>query len=252
MNPRSTLIGLMLAAGCPLTSFAETQPLFPNSVVSNDLDFIKTDDPSVAFTLKQSGVAKKEMPGAEDGGLMVDGVITFLLKYDDGAEVAIWTAPSVGDAEASARYVRLVGAALGKQPAAMRRKLSHVVIHGGDRTAFAEDLGHFFVIYSANIDRRVSTHDLEETVFHETVHATLEAEHAKHPDWTAAQGKDLGFITQYAADKPQKEDLPESALFAYTLHKHPGRLPAEIETKVREIMPNRLKYLEKLFQKFEG
>lgn len=39
---------------------------------------------------------------------------------------------------------------------------------------------------------------------------------------------------------------------AYTRLKPPRRLPVEIQTKARELMPNRLNYLKKLFQEFKG
>ena len=61
----------------------------------------------------------------------------------------------------------------------MRRMLDHVVIHRGNATAFAEYLGHFFVLYSANIKVRIRNHDLEETVFHEAVHATLDYKYTR-------------------------------------------------------------------------
>lgn len=112
------------------------------------------------------------------------------------------------------------------------------------------ELGHFFVLYSENIEKRIKTHDLEETIFHEMMHATLEAGHANQPEWLEAQKADPGFITTYAAKLPKKEDLPESALFAYTLTKFPDRLPKKMQSAIRKTMPNRLKYLGDLFQSF--
>jgi hypothetical protein len=41
--------------------------------------------------------------------------------------------------------------------------------------------------------------------------------------------------------------LAGSALFAWAMIMHPGRLPGSVETRVREIMPNRLAFLEELF-----
>ena len=51
-----------------------------------------------------------------------------------------------------------------------------------------------------------------------------------------------------AKRKPTREDLAESALFAWAMTMHPGRLPARVEARVREIMPNRLAFLEELFR----
>ena len=38
-----------------------------------------------------------------------------------------------------------------------------------------------------------------------------------------------------------------SALFAWAMLMHPGRLPAKVEAQAREIMPNRLAFFEELF-----
>lgn len=68
----------------------------------------------------------------------------------------------------------------------------------------------------------MKTHDLEETIFHEATHATLEKDHAKSEKWLEAQKKDGDFITKYAKRLPLKEDLPESALFCLHGLKTPG------------------------------
>jgi|GEM_PF-458214 len=227
----------------------QAAPLFKNSVVSNDIDFIRSDDPSASFKVVELDPSRKEMPDKRSDELFMDGVRTFQLRYEDDASVEVWAAPALGDA--AARYASLVGTALGKLPKPLRQKLSHVIVHSGDEVSFGEEQGRFLVLYSQNIEKRVSTHDLEETIFHEIIHATLEAEHAKSPAWIKAQKSDPGFITDYAAAHPKKEDLAESALFAYTLTRFPDRLPKEVESAVRKTMPNRLEYLRKLFESFE-
>jgi hypothetical protein len=178
---------------------------------------------------------------------MASGVHLFEIAFDDGSQVEVWVHPLVGaraDAEALAHL--LVGP-LGRLPAIMRQRLSHVVIHSGDRTAFAEHLGHFFVLYDGNMRDRIGTDDLEETVFHESVHATLDADWAESADWLAAQAADGAFVTEYAAEFPQGEDLAESALFALTYLRHPDRLPPEVAHGVEAIMPARLAFFRQLF-----
>lgn len=227
---------------------ADAEPLFPNSVVSNDIDFIHSDDPTVEFELVDKGRRALEFPGSlVERPLQLEGGYLIELKYKDGAKVEIWADPEFADVATVSGYASKIGSALGKLPMPFRDKLRHVVVQLGDRVAFSEHIGHFMVLYSENIDKRIATHDLEETIFHETIHATLEHGHATSPEWIEAQKKDGAFITEYAAEKPNQEDLPESALFAYALIKHPGRMPEPVEKAVAEIMPNRLEYLRKVF-----
>ena len=234
---------LLLAAA----EAACAEPPFENSIVSTDFDFITDDDPTTFESLRLIERGRREMPDKRSDELFANGVFDFEARFDDNCTVRIWAHADFGAETDAENYATMAAERLGKLPQFMRKKLSHVVIHKGDETAFAEEGGRFFVLYSDNMDTRVRNHDLEETIFHEAVHATLEKEYAKRKPWKSAQKADPGFITKYAERLPAKEDLPESAVFAYTMLKHPGRLPESVEAKVREIMPNRLEFFRDLF-----
>jgi len=225
----------------------QADPIFPNSVVSNTIDFIRATDPDAFACMQFSGERRQEMPGHPSNQLMANGVFSYVTFYEDGTTVEVWVHPDVGSEDAASVLVGQVAPRLGKLPTFMRDTLRHVVIHAGDRTAFAEDQGHFFVLFAENMATRIRNNDLEETVFHESVHATLDARYLGSRAWRAAQEADGDFITEYAAARPDREDMAESALFAYAMIKSEGRLPANVEAEVRQIMPNRLAFFEDLF-----
>ncbi|MFP7671926.1 hypothetical protein ACG74X_01085 [Marivita sp. S0852] len=237
---------ILIFTAVAMASPALAQPLFPNSVASNDLDFITAADPTAFVCVDYIGTDRREMPDKRTDALFADGVHIFEAAFNDLDVVPLWLHPDIGTAEDARAIAEEVATAVGRLPIPMREALNHVVIHSGDETAFAEDAGQFFVLYSDNIATRIANNDLEETVFHESVHATLDIPHASSPDWRAAQEADGTFITDYAAQYPDKEDFAESALFAWALLMHPGRLPEEIETLVRQVMPNRLAFFEAL------
>jgi len=216
-------------------------PLFPNSVVSNNIDFILESDPDSFTELTFVGLDTKEMPGDPNGGGLFDqNTFVFKAGFSDGASLEIWCHSSFNTQTAAQEYADKLCPRLGKLPAFQRNMLNHVVIHKGDGGAFAEIEGQFFILYSENMDARISTNDLEETVFHESVHASYQFMYENRPEWTNAQSADPTFVTVYAQNNPQLEDMAESALFAYTYLTHPGRLSPEIETWVEENIPNRL------------
>lgn len=235
----------LVLALVPLASGAE--PIFPNSVVSNDIDFIASDDPAVPACLRYLGRGTQEMPGGPTDDLMLPDVHLMEATFDDGSRIGLWLHPSLGPQEDAEALALLLLGPLGRLPALMRQRLSHVVVHPGDRTAFAEHLGHFFVLYRDNMLDRIATHDLEETVFHESVHATLDADWAQSAEWLAAQQADSAFITAYAAEKPEGEDLAESALFAFAQIRHPERLPPEVSDAIETLIPARLAFFKQLF-----
>ena len=224
-----------------------SKPIFENSVVSNDIDFIKTGDPAVNYCIAFERKGTAEMPDKRGGELMASGVSMFEARFADGTKVGFWAHPDLGSQQSAQTYVNHVARAASHLPSKMRKTLSHVVLHHGNESAFAEEAGHFFVLYHQNIDTRLRNHDLEETVFHESVHATLDDRWSASKTWQTAQAADNGYITNYARSKPNGEDMAESALFAYAELITPGRLPSNVSTKVRQIMPNRLAFFEKLF-----
>jgi hypothetical protein len=99
------------------------------------------------------------------------------------------------------------------------------------------------VLYSENATKRIGTHDLEETVFHESVHAAWDRLHRESPRWLEAQTRDGRFVTDYAAKNPDGEDLAESALFAYALIHHPDRIPGNDAARIREAIPARIEFV---------
>lgn len=246
---RARFLALVGLGYCLLGGMAAAAPLFENSVVSNDIDFIMASDPAVAACMRYVGQTAREMPGALDtNDLMVPDAFTFEASFLDQSKVGIWVHPSVGSREAAQDLASLLLGPLGRLPAIMRQSLSHVVIQSGNHPAFGEHLGHFFVLYADNMQARITTHDLEETVFHETVHATLDAEWSQSADWLQAQATDGTFITSYAAEKPAGEDLAETALFALTYLRHRERLPSEIARGVETMIPARLAFFSRVFR----
>ena len=244
---RLPVIAASLTLFAVIPGQSASEPIFPNSVVSNDLEFIKSGDPGVFSCIKYEGKIRAEMPDRRRDELFANGVFAFSAKYKDGTSVAIWVHPDVGSQDVARKLALQTAGPVGKLPTIMRSKLGHVVIHKGNLTAHAEDKGRFFVLYSEKMATRLRNHDLEETVFHESVHATLDYPMLASAAWKKAQRTDAGFVTEYARARPDKEDMAESALFAWALLFHPGRLPDSVEDKVREIMPNRLEFFRSVF-----
>jgi hypothetical protein len=238
-------IALLAAVLAALPGAAQAQD-YRSSVVGTEFDFILETDPSTFLCLEYKGQGLREMPDKTGHGQLVQRAFIFVSYFDDGTSVDMAIDAdfeTVDEARAEAlRYVHR----LGKLPTSLRRGVQRVVVHYGeeDTTAFS-DAG-LIVLYSANATRRIATHDLEETVFHESVHASWDQEHAGSPAWHEAQRTDATFVTDYARDHPDGEDLAESALFAYTLVHHPERIPAADAARIRNSIPARIAFVEAL------
>ncbi len=244
---RLPVIAASLTFLAVIPSQAASDPIVQNSMGSHELDFIKSDDPGVFSCINYEGRVRAEMPDPRRDELFADGVFSYSAWYEDGTSVGIWVHPGVGSQEDARKLALQAADPVGKLPTIMRSKLDHVVIHKGSLPAFSEDKGRFFVLYSENMATRLRYQYLEETIFHLSVHATLDHPMSDSAAWKKAQLADAGFVTGYARDRPDEEDMAESALFAWALLFHPGRLPGSVEDRVRKIMPNRLAFFRKAF-----
>lgn len=237
----------LFAKSNALTSVQKIEPLYTNSIVSTDIDFITSEDLNTFTNIQYLGQETKEMPDQRNDVLIDNATYTFRAFFNTSDTVDIWVHSSFLSQDEAQKYAQMVVDPLGKLPQVMRKDLDHVVIHKGDETAFGESEGHFFVLYSENMITRINNHDLEETVFHESVHATLESIYKDDPKWISAQKNDNCYITKYGALKPALEDLPETAIFAYTMIIHAGRLSTDIEEWITTNNSNKLLFFKEIF-----
>jgi len=225
-------------------------PLYRSSVVGTQFDFITEDDPSAFERLEYVGFQDFEMPDKRNTGEeLIQKAYVFNAYFNDGTKVGIALEEAFGSRQAAEEDAMRYTPRLGKLPPLYRQNLKHIVVHkgGADTTAFAEDKGHFLIIYSDNATKRIGTHDLEETFFHEGTHASIQARYLEGEAWENAKALDKAYITDYAK-KNDQEDFAESALFAYTLIFHPERLPAAERARIEKQIPNRIAFFRRVYK----
>lgn len=241
---RSLIAAALLLAS---DSQAGDPPLYKSSVVGTDFDFIQESDPDTFVELRSRGQGKAEMPDKTDKTApLVKPAFLFVSTYRDGTSIDLAVDLRFETEEQARKEALRYTPRLGKLPTVLRRGVNRVVIHKGGENATAFSDRGLIVLYSDNATRRIATHDLEETVFHESVHAAFDKEHRASPGWLAAQKQDGRFVTEYARKNPKEEDLAESALFAYTLLHHPERIPKEDAARIRRAIPARIAFVEAL------
>jgi hypothetical protein len=237
-------------ASSPGPALAEDAPPYRSSVVGTDFDFITDSDPDTFVRLEGKGKGPAEMPDKSDRSApLVQEAFLFVAHFNDGTRVKLAIDADFKTEDGARLEALRYTPRLGKLPTALRRGVERVVIHqGGENVTAFSDIG-LMVLYSDNATKRIGTHDLEETIFHESVHAAWDKTHAKSTAWQDAQKKDGRYVTDYARKSPQGEDLAESALFAYTLLHHPDRIPKVEAEMISRAIPNRIAFVEKLLPK---
>ena len=118
--------------------------------------------------------------------------------------------PEFGSSDAARIPAQKYGAVIGRLPTALRTQVKTVFIHQGVRP-FGGGPDHL-VIHTGQADQYERDGILEETLVHEACHTSLDEAHSSAADWIAAQEADGTFISTYARDNPQREDVAESFL----------------------------------------
>ena len=243
LSPYSrAILSVAILLACRIATAQE----FRNSIASTDFDFITADDPSTFKALKFVRRGRAEMPDKRGERELFQDAYEFSAGFSDGTRVAIFIDSRGKEEKAAKKEALRFVHPLGKLPTSLRSGLTRLCVHSGGKTTTAFADKGLIVLYSDNASVRISNHDLEETVFHESVHASWDPRYARSEAWQKAQMRDSSYVTIYARSKPEREDLAETALFAYTILHHPERLPAEVREDLQKKIYHRIRFIEQL------
>ena len=235
----------VLIAGLGLTSIpaqSRADPPFGDTA-GTVFDIITATDPSAFVCLSSQGQAPRQIWDKRVDGEPVVAAHLFLARYSDGAEIELAVNPEF-DAGTALALANRFAQPLGQLPTSLRAGIGRFSIHGGDES-FHAGTGQI-VVYTEMADQRASYAHLEESLFHEAVHASWDEAHRLSTGWIAAQTADGGFLTDYGAESPDREDLAETALFAFALLHHPDRFPPVDTADTQRAVPNRIAYIATL------
>jgi hypothetical protein len=126
------------------------------------------------------------------------------------------------------------------------RPVAHIVCtEGSPPLGWTTDT--IFDIIRTSGDSAIASYDhLEESQYHEAVHASLDKDHRLADGWQQAQASDGRLLRPYGAQHPKRQDLAETALFAFAILHHPGRFPpADAEATMRAV-PLRIACISRL------
>lgn len=140
------------------------------------------------------------------------------------------------------RFARL----LGQMPVGLRGLVREIWVHDGNEAAGGGN--ESILIHSAYADENKDF--LEEVFAHEGAHTSLDYDAGGVVDqalWAEAVASDGQFVSGYAAEFPDREDIAESygAFLIWALHRDQGLFP-ESAAGIEALIPARLQYFESL------
>ena len=152
--------------------------------------------------------------------------------------------PHFRDRMAARSQVDTFAPALGRLPAILLSGAREVEISNVDHPWQAGPHSGSFHIYAGFGGWLRDNRFLEEVLFHEGGHVSLDLDHANRPDWLAARAADGVFVSDYARDFPRTEDIAESILPYFALRYRPDRLSEADRFAIAAAIPNRLRYFD--------
>lgn len=152
--------------------------------------------------------------------------------------------PEFGTEEAARAQVDRYALAIGRLPRVLISSVREVEINAGDNPWGGNSYNSSLLIHTGYDTHRSSGSDfVEEVLVHEASHAALDPL-AADASWRRAQQADGVFISEYARNHPEREDLAESFLTYFALRHRPERLTEQQRQIFMSTMPNRIAYFD--------
>ena len=168
----------------------------------------------------------------------------FPATYDDNLTIEIQVNPEFGNPEKAELVAKKYAVVIGRLTTELRKDVETVWIHRG-LEAFGGGNNNLLIHTDWSEKHYENQGILEETFVHEAAHTSLDSYHAKDPDWINAQSTDCTFISDYAKEHPEREDIAESYLPYFAIKYRRERIPESLIEKIEKAIPNRIEYFNK-------
>ena len=237
------VLGLLLSSNVEAASYV----FFDNK---KDCDILTKNDPTTLKTL--TFLSKKNLL-AFDGRSESSRRANFFLfnavfEKDNVISIRVNSEFKTKDKaeEQALKYGRMVG----QLPNFLRTSVQNITIHRGRPTWRAEGKIKNITIHTNRYGTSASRTPrkcVEEVMLHEAGHISLDGDlggSIKSYPWKKAMKADGKFISSYAKEYPDREDIAETALWWVAVRCKTDRISESNYKNILRFIPNRLKYLD--------
>ena len=241
----AAVIGCLLAAAAAPSvgalSVAEDPPFVGVAFISPEV--LTSSDPTAFQGVTPAGQGSREMFDRRVNGYITVNAHLFSASFADGPTVEVQVNPEFNSGQAQVHAIKYA-TELGRLPAVLLADVQKIVIHDG-----IQDFGggpDYVLIHVGKTPEYEGGGFLEEILIHEASHTSLDDDHAAAAGWLDAQEADPAFISEYAQDFPDREDVAESFGAWFALRFRKTRIGPTIAAQIEAAIPNRLDYLDGL------
>ena len=197
--------------------------------------------------MKYEGQKQREMFDRRRNSWIKNSPYIFNAIFSDGSNIEIQVNSEFSSSENAFNYAEKYSKVIGQLPKILRKDVRTVWIHKGKKPFGG---GNFnLLIHTDQGDEYISKGILEETLIHEASHTSLDwpgisKNHGISKGWIEAQKADKGYISDYAEDFPNREDIAESFLPWVVVRYKADRIGEKHRNKIIKAIPNRLRYFD--------
>ena len=236
----------LLGLACAATLSAEADPPFLGTVHDIDPDIITSADPSSLLAVEYAGRGIRTVFDRRPNARIDVNAYLFSARFDDGSEVEVQVNPEFESASEAEEQAGFYARAIGQLPSGLRARVRTVSIHKGDLEYQLGGGNDNILIHTGEAEYLSGRGTLEEALLHEAAHTSLDPLHRQTSRWLESQRADGAFISAYARDYPDREDIAESVLSWIAVRYRRDRIRASVADTIVETMPNRLAFFDSL------
>ena len=226
--------------------------IFNKATTFVDSDIIKKNDPSifkdVVFIEKKKllDFDKRTFINKNYNWEKIDfSVFVYKASFENTDDILIKVNDEFKDLKKAEKQAIKFGKIFGQMPAFLRKKVKYLIIHKGNPSWAG---GNGYAIIHTNTFIKENKKYIEESMFHELVHVSLDwhwgTKSIEEDMWLNAISTDKYYVSDYAWQYPNREDLAETVLWWYASRCKEDRISKKNYEKVNKFLSNRFKYLD--------
>ena len=229
-----------LASHYQTNETAPTEPPFWGTIFTTS-ELLDSNDPTSYDSLSYVGQGERIMYDRRVANWVTETPHLFNVQFGAAKQIEFQVNPEFTREEAEREVVTYAGP-IGRIPGFLLRDVQTVWIHRGNN-AFGGGNNNL-LIHTEQGESYQSSGILEETFIHEATHTSVDQEHQDAPLWVLAQEMDGAWISHYAQDYPQREDLAESMLLYLAAVYWKELISDELYETIVTTIPNRIRYFQ--------
>ena len=240
---KTALRNMRYFVGTDMTTIKNKPPF--SGTIYMDPDIITEKDPTTFTELIDAvpNQAVRSMFDRRTNSFNNVNAYLFNAKYSDSLNIEVQVNPEF-ELNKARKYALQYAIVIGRLPKALRLYVETVWIHDGVYPFGGGN--NNLLIHVGQGEEYIKQNILEETFVHEASHTSLDPQFSTDINWITAKKNDPTFISTYAQDNPDREDIAESFLPYLAVTYRLDRITTTLANTISSSIPNRIQYFDNL------